>query len=118
MHRGTKFIKQSFVVLFLIMLTGISCDTSLPTLKDAFKDQFHVGAALNRNQIYGQDSNALLLVENHFSSITAENIMKWENIHPEPGEFNFEPADRFVEFGEKNNMFIVGHCLVWHNQTP
>jgi len=23
-----------------------------------------------------------------------------------------------VEFGEKNGMFIVGHTLVWHNQTP
>jgi endo-1,4-beta-xylanase len=32
--------------------------------------------------------------------------------------YNFEPGDKYVEFGEKNGMFIVGHCLVWHNQTP
>ena len=44
--------------------------------------------------------------------------MKWEAIHPEPGKFAFEAADRFVAFGEKNHMFIVGHTLVWHNQTP
>ena len=30
----------------------------------------------------------------------------------------FPPADRYVEFGQKNKMFIVGHTLVWHNQTP
>ena len=28
------------------------------------------------------------------------------------------PADRYVEFGEQHGMFIVGHNLVWHNQTP
>jgi GH35 family endo-1,4-beta-xylanase len=35
-----------------------------------------------------------------------------------PDKYNFENADRFVEFGEKNGMFIVGHTLVWHSQTP
>jgi len=35
-----------------------------------------------------------------------------------PNGYSFEPADRYVEFGEKNGMFIVGHCLVWHSQTP
>jgi endo-1,4-beta-xylanase len=44
--------------------------------------------------------------------------MKWETIHPEPDQYDFEEADRFVEFGEANNMFIVGHTLVWHSQTP
>ncbi len=25
--------------------------------------------------------------------------------------------DKFVELGEKNGMFIIGHCLVWHSQA-
>jgi endo-1,4-beta-xylanase len=44
--------------------------------------------------------------------------MKWERIHPEPGVFNFDIPDMFVAFGQKNNMFIIGHCLLWHQQTP
>jgi endo-1,4-beta-xylanase len=44
--------------------------------------------------------------------------MKAGPINPEPGVFNFEPADAFVKFGQDHNMFIVGHTLVWHNQTP
>jgi endo-1,4-beta-xylanase len=44
--------------------------------------------------------------------------MKWERIHPAEDRYNFEPADKFVEFGEKYGMFIVGHTLVWHSQTP
>jgi endo-1,4-beta-xylanase len=39
-------------------------------------------------------------------------------INPRSGVFNFGPADAVVEFGESNGMFIVGHPLVWHNQTP
>jgi len=58
------------------------------------------------------------VVIQHFNSITPENILKWEEVHPEPGGYNFEPADRFVAFGEKHNMHIVGHTLVWHAQTP
>jgi len=44
--------------------------------------------------------------------------MKWARIHPELNEYDFEAADRFVEFGEENDMFMVGHTLVWHSQIP
>jgi endo-1,4-beta-xylanase len=39
-------------------------------------------------------------------------------VHPAPDKYDFEAADRYVAFGEKRGMFIVGHTLVWHNQTP
>jgi endo-1,4-beta-xylanase len=37
-------------------------------------------------------------------------------IHPKPNTFDFNTADRYVELGLKNDMYIVGHALVWHNQ--
>jgi endo-1,4-beta-xylanase len=89
-----------------------------PALKDVFKDDFHIGVALSLNQITGREPDTLPVVEKHFSSITPENILKWEEVHPAPGKYNFEAADRFVALGEKNKMFIVGHTLVWFHQTP
>jgi len=77
-----------------------------------------IGAALNRNQIFEKDTRGAEIVRTHFNSITPENILKWALVHPQPGKYDFVAADRFVEFGEKNKMFIVGHTLVWHNQTP
>lgn len=65
----------------------------------------------------GKDEKASDIVLKQFNTITAENAMKWEPIHPEPGKYNFEPADRFVDYGIKHNMFIVGHTLIWHWQT-
>ena len=88
------------------------------TLKGALKDAFYIGAALNGRQASEIDTKGVSLVEQHFNSISPENLLKWENVHPKPEVYNFEPADKYVAFGERNNMFIVGHALVWHNQTP
>lgn len=89
-----------------------------PALKNALEKQFLVGAAIGSGQIAEGDSASLQLAAREFSSITPENMLKWAEVHPELKEFNFAPADQFVKFGEQHGMFIVGHCLVWHNQTP
>jgi endo-1,4-beta-xylanase len=89
-----------------------------PTLKDVFKNDFHIGVALSLDQISGKEPKTIEIVEKHFNSITPENILKWEEVHPEPNRYNFEAVDRFVEFGEKNKMHIIGHTLVWFHQTP
>jgi endo-1,4-beta-xylanase len=105
-------------LVIILSSCGNATRNSAPGLKDAYEDAFLIGTALNRRQIYGNDTNGIRLVETHFNAITPENITKWEHIHPKPGEYNFEAVDRFVEFGEKNGMHMVGHTLVWHSQTP
>jgi len=105
----------------LLNLSAVSAETSTPvnaTLKDAFKDDFLMGVAINQAQSSGQDARGDAIIKSQFNSISPENILKWEAVHPEPDKYNFAPADRYVEFGEKNGMTIIGHCLVWHNQTP
>jgi endo-1,4-beta-xylanase len=77
-----------------------------------------VGAALNPTQFTEEDARGAALVMAQFDSITPENVLKWERVHPEQGSYSFELPDRYVSFGEKNHMFIVGHTLVWHNQVP
>jgi endo-1,4-beta-xylanase len=105
-----------------------AADAPVP-LKDAFKDHFMVGTAVNRNMVTGgagfrrsaeQNAKDIALVKAHFNQITAENDMKWQLIHPREGKdgYDFAPADAFVNFGASNNMYLVGHTLVWHSQTP
>ena len=88
------------------------------TLKDAYKKNFHIGVALNLDQIVGKEPKTIEVVEKHFNSITPENILKWEEVHPEPNRYNFDVVDRYVALGEKNKMHIIGHTLVWYMQTP
>ncbi len=112
--------KYFFSAMFLALL--ISCNSSVEnediTLKQAFKDIFYIGTALSEEQILGEDEPAIEVVKSHFNSITAENIMKSEVMQPIEGEFDFTLSDKFVEFGEQNEMKIIGHTLIWHSQAP
>ncbi|MGJ4802318.1 endo-1,4-beta-xylanase [Luteimonas sp. SDU82] len=88
------------------------------TLKQAYADAFLIGTAVNDRMVSGEDARAQTLVPLHFNAITAENVMKVEVLHPEPGKWDFAAADAFVAFGQQHDMYLVGHTLVWHNQTP
>ena len=88
------------------------------SLKRAYKSDFLIGAAINAAQIAGRDARGDALIKAQFNSISPENCLKWENVHPLPNRYNFALPDRYVAFGRNNHMFVVGHALVWHNQTP
>ena len=118
-------IKKISLVTLLISIT-VSCKKSTSkqsqlqvesqSLKKTFQNNFFIGAAINEVQIDEQDPMANALLKKEFNSITTENNLKWMYIEPSPNEFNFDKSDKYVNLGEKNNMHIVGHTLVWHSQ--
>ncbi len=87
-------------------------------LKELFKEDFMIGAALNAKQFTEEDKESLGLIKEQFNTISPENVLKWESVHPKKEIYDFGMSDKYVEFGEKNTMFIIGHTLVWHSQTP
>jgi len=101
-----------------LALPAFAADTAPATLKDAYAESFLLGTAVNDDIVAGRDTRAQALVPRHFNALTAENVMKVEELHPTPDSWNFGPADAFVAFGQKHDMFLIGHTLVWHNQTP
>jgi endo-1,4-beta-xylanase len=110
-------------IFMAALLTG--CVTgggshSKPALKVAYKHDFKIGVAINERQITGEDTNGVAIIKNQFNAISPENALKWASLHPNPGPdgYDFTLADQYVEFGERNHMFVIGHTLVWHNQTP
>lgn len=128
----------SLGIAFLLAALLSSCATETnphapTTLKDAYQDNFRVGVAINRaialnaaveadnvNRSAEQVDKDVALVKTQFNQISPENDLKWALIHPQAGAdgYNFGPADAYVDFGVRNHMFIVGHTLVWHGQTP
>jgi len=125
--------RLSLLAAALLAIGATAQSADPPTLKDAYKDHFYVGVAINRtiatstavladnvNRNMEQVDRDIALVKQQFNQISPENDLKWQLIHPREGAdgYNFGPADAYVDFGVKNNMYIVGHTLVWHGQTP
>ena len=117
-------MKLNNYLLSVLAFAGVSAFSSCtankpveeaPVLKSVFPD-YTMGVALNVAQSNGLDQVSDSIVIRHFNSIVPENCMKHEEIHPEKDVYNFEDADRFVQFGVDHDMQIIGHCLVWHSQ--
>src|SRR4051812_9816643 len=87
-------------------------------LKDLVPAGWVIGAAINQNQSDGRDTVAVDLITRQFNTISPENLLKFQSLHPEPDRFTFEAADRYVAFGRDRGMAVIGHNLVWHSQTP
>ena len=115
--------KPIFIIFICGLICLIGCANKLVSepsnklsLGAHFKDLFYLGAAINENTILGLDPKSATIVNSEFNTITPENSLKWMFIQPKPDKFNFKAADKYVEMGLKNNMYIVGHALVWHAQ--
>ncbi|HLN22013.1 MAG TPA: endo-1,4-beta-xylanase [Bacteroidales bacterium] len=85
-------------------------------LKDFYNEYFDVGVAISPALLSDQQCKDLIL--RHFTSLTAENAMKWSSIQPVEGTFNFTDADKIVDFAVANGLKVRGHTLCWHNQVP
>jgi endo-1,4-beta-xylanase len=110
------------ISILTMMVVGLAFKSATekekPRLKDALDGKFYIGTALNADQILGKDTAAICVIKENFNAIVAENCMKSGPLQPEEGVFDFSLADKFVEFGESNNMYITGHALIWHAQAP
>lgn len=107
--------------LSLVLAAGyfVGCkknSNQIDSLKEAYASHFLIGTALNGAQIREEDSASTKLILRQFNAITPENIMKCEVIHPEWSRYDFDMADKFVAYGQKRQMFITGHTLIWHSQ--
>ena len=111
--------KIIYFIFFSSLFTyGTTSDQDQNSLKELFKSKFKIGVALNKNQIRQKKQKENALIKKEFSSLTAENIMKWEEIHPKKDKYNFKISDLLVKLSEENNQDLIGHTLVWHNQIP
>ena len=110
--------RRTALLLVLVPSLLAASDADAPALKDHMPEGMLIGAALNPGHFTGSDAVGAAIVARHFDTISPENVLKWEVVHPEPGRYAFEAADRFVAYGEANGMAVIGHTLVWHSQVP
>ena len=81
-------------------------DPSL-SLHQRFADYFAIGAAVDA----GSTTTHAELLTPHFNSITAENEMKFDALHPSEDSFQFDTADAIVGFAGESPAprFLLRH---------
>ena len=110
----TRFDERLRVMALALLVSCSSTPLWAQGLKDAYKDYFMIGVAVNQRNVTNASQSAL--VKQEFNSMTAENDMKPEPTEPREGEFNWESADRIANFARQNGIKLRGHCLMWHSQ--
>jgi len=89
--------------------------TGLRALAD--RADLRIGTAVDMTALADDDAYRTA-VAREFSTVTAENVMKWEVTEPQQGVHDWAAADRLVDFARANRQKVRGHTLVWHNQNP
>jgi len=102
-------------VLLARVAFGVDCRDPAAdcTLREA-ADQVGVyyGAAISPGPLDADPGYGAALVR-ETNSITIENHLKWNLVHPAPGVYDFAVADRLIDFAEANGMRVRGHTLLW-----
>ncbi|MFI2710911.1 endo-1,4-beta-xylanase [Micromonospora sp. NPDC018662] len=99
---------------------GRPYDPTAQSLRDLAKRHgLYVGTAVDMATLdNAAEPRYRELVGSEFSTVTAENVMKWESLEPTRGTYDWGPADELVAFARQHHQRVRGHVLVWHNQLP
>lgn len=79
-----------------------------------YSGSFRIGVAVD----YERCQNYHDIISRHFNSITPENDMKFEVIHPNKNVFAWERMDDLSKYAMENKCSVRGHTLLWHEQIP
>ena len=78
---------------------------------------FPIGVALKLNLLKNRSDYRNIIIK-EFNSITAENAMKFNALHPGKDVYRWSDADYIVDFAVKNRMRVHGHTLIWPKVNP
>lgn len=115
-HSYLKLWRWPALLCSLFLIVAFTLPT--PKLKQLFGESFYIGVALNSRQVESSDPKIQSIIKENFNSISPENGLKWQLVHPKLEQYNFEFADQYVALGEEMGAFTIGHTLVWHQQVP
>jgi endo-1,4-beta-xylanase len=114
MHRLTA---AAAVAATVIVAAPIAARQDV-ALKDLMPKGTVIGVAINQRQSDAVDKAAVDIITKQFNQISPENLLKFQSVHPAADRYVFDAQDRYVQFGVDRHMQVVGHNLVWHQQTP
>ncbi len=78
---------------------------------------FNVGASVSVS-LMKNNAKYNGVVTKEYNSITAENAMKFDALHPSENTYSWADADYLVDYAVANNKRVHGHTLNWYTSLP
>ena len=113
-----RFVETGVVIAAAVVAAAHLTARQDVALKDLMPKGMVIGVAINQRQSDGVDAAGVDLITKQFNQITPENLLKFQPVHPAVDRYAFDAQDRYVQFGVDRKMQVIGHTLVWHQQTP
>ncbi len=108
-----RFVCTAAVVLLTAWTAA--AQSRLETLKEAYKDYFTIGVAVEMGDLLATDK--ALQIKQMYNGLSAENDMKPISLQPREGVWRWSNADNIARFAAMNGMPLRGHCLIWYKQV-
>lgn len=106
--------KTIVFVLLLIIYSSILQNLKAQALKDYAKAiNLYFGSPTQGLSQRMQDS-----LSYNYNFTIPGNSLKYDQVEPSQGKFNFKFADSVVDFAQKHGIKVKGHCLIWHWSEP
>ena len=116
---------------FVITEAPVVEPEDIPSLKDVYNGYFNIGTAITPSNI--SSKSLMALIDKHFDGcFTVGNELKPDYVlnkkaslamYEESGDdtnpqVTLASVKPLLDYCQKNNIPVRGHCLVWHSQTP
>lgn len=88
-----------------------------PSLRLLFPENVRIGSAV-RAEALAADARYGRLLSREFNALTPEYSLKWANIEPVRGFYDWTSNDRLMAFAASKKQVVYGHTLVWHTDVP
>lgn len=118
MSRPRRMVIGCTHILTLLCGTVIAggADEAPVTLRQVAPAGVLIGTAIMSGDL--DDPRHATLIADQFQCITPGNEMKPDALQNVKGVFTFDAADKIVAFADAHGQTVIGHTLVWHNQSP
>ena len=121
--RRVAAVAASAITALALSVPAAQAARPEPTLRSEAPRDLKIGSAVwGQRDLIGYDrkhpTEFQRILAAEFNSLTPENDMKWAEVHPEPGVYDFSGADAVMAFAQANGQEVRGHTLLWHGQNP
>ncbi len=109
--------KGSLAVIAASPLYVDSPSDSLKNMAARLQRPIKMGAAVSNEPLF-TDQRYKQIAMSQFNSLTPENSMKAQFIHPAKDKYTYTEADNIVDIARANNAVVHGHSLVFAKANP